>query len=106
MTGQPWQPQPAADLFAIPVHLDPDVPAGAAVFDLDPEDPRQVAGIRVADREFELTAEQEAQVRDHYRAMDERATEVLAWWDRTARQLGLDLACATPPANIIRITGI
>ena len=79
----PWQPPPAGELFAIPIHADPQVPAGTAVFALAPEDPRHVTRIRVHDSaEFDLTDAQVEQVRDHYRAMDERASRALIDYQR------------------------
>lgn len=94
----PWLAgAPLGDLTAIPVHIDPEVPAGTAVLDHDPDEPRHITGIRVAGRDFALTDEQTDQIRDHYQAMNERAGRVLAWWNRTAPQLGL---WAEPPAPL------
>jgi hypothetical protein len=73
-------------LTAIPIHIDPEVPAGTAVLDFDPKVSRHITGIRVHDREgfpdLPLTHEQTEQVRDHYRAMNERAGRLLDGWNR------------------------
>lgn len=78
----PWMPAPLAALTGIPVHLDPTVPAGTALLDTDPDEPRHITGIRATDTRFQFTAEQTEQVRDHYRAIDERAADLLAWWQQ------------------------
>ncbi|MEU3452149.1 hypothetical protein ABZ671_00700 [Micromonospora sp. NPDC006766] len=89
-----WEPKPLADLFAIPVHVDPTVPAGAAVFDLDGEDPRHITRIRVHHQDKAmgdwLTSEQVEQVRDHYRAMDERASRALVDYRRLVARFATD----------------
>lgn len=76
------------DITAIPVHPDATVPPGMSVLDFDPDEPRHITRIRVAGRDVTLTAEQEAQIRDHYQAMNERAARVLDWWnDFTGRHM-------------------
>lgn len=83
----PWE-HPLGDVFAIPVHIDAEVPAGTTVFDLDPQEPRHVTGVRVHDRgEFQLTDQQIEQVRDHHRAMEERAARALVDYRRLIERL-------------------
>lgn len=76
-------------LTAIPVYTDPKVPAGTATLDHDPQDPRHITGIRAAS-DVVLTAEQTELVRDHFRAMDERAGQALAEWQQLATRLGIN----------------
>ncbi len=86
----PWLTgKTVGDLAAIPVHIDPRLPAGTAILDHNPDEPRHITGIRAAGRHFILTDEQQTQVRDHYRAMNERAQNILDWWNRTAAQHGI-----------------
>ncbi|MFY1595468.1 hypothetical protein [Micromonospora sp. WMMD737] len=92
---------PLGDLCAIPVHLDASIPAGAVVLDADPDKPRHITGIRTADHHtMALTDEQVEQVRDHYRAMDERAGRLLAEWRALER-----FAAAAVPVPPFQITG-
>jgi hypothetical protein len=74
------------DITAIPVHTDTSVEPGAAVLDIDPDEPRHITRVRAASHDFTLTAEQEAQVRDHYQAMNERAGHLLDWWSQFANR--------------------
>lgn len=102
----PWMP-PVDALTSIPVCVDPEVPAGTAVFVVDPEEPRHIQRINVRDATEPmpqvLTEEQVEQVRDHYQAMGERAGRLLARW----RVLEQYAAAAVPePPRPPFITGI
>ncbi|WP_146605827.1 hypothetical protein [Micromonospora craterilacus] len=86
----PWARRMDA-LLGIPVCLDPDQPAGTARFEVDPEEPRHITRIWSAARdpaEVKFTDEQTEQIRDHYRAMDERAARLLIDYQRLLAQLG------------------
>lgn len=86
----PWE-RPLDALVGIPICIDPELPAGTVALDLDPEEPRHITGIRTADHHtMKLTDEQHEQIRDHYRAMDERAGRALVDFQRLVNRLGSD----------------
>ncbi|WP_158566464.1 hypothetical protein [Micromonospora craterilacus] len=99
-------PTPRLQWGGVPGHIDPDVPSGTAVFDLDPEDPRLIAGIRVHDTgQFDLTEEQCDQVIAHDLATATRSILAAAARRRPADVATLiGLSCLDPSA-LIRITG-
>lgn len=88
----PWE-RPLDALVGIPICIDPEVPAGTVALDLDPEEPRHITRIRsatTAASEVRFTVEQHEQIRDHYRAMDERAGRALVDFQRLVNRLGSD----------------
>ncbi|WBB94212.1 hypothetical protein [Verrucosispora sp. WMMC514] len=102
----PWVPSLNA-IIGIPVCRDPDQPAGTVRFDLDPEDGRHIVRIwssATSPAETQFTDEQREQIRDHYRAMDERAGRLLAEWRHLERFAAA--VVPDPPGPLIRVTGI